>query len=536
MSLKAEVSNLKLKEGDTDLKESLISVQVQDEIEDSTSAASAGGALLETSTDSELIPESVQTTESESEGKSESEARPAKKLKEVERPRPIDKSRPFEFHELFFSVTDPKSAITFSNNVFTRLSGYPAEVLSGQLHKLIRHPDMPRAVFKVFWDFLKAGKPVAAYVKNMSADGSYYWVMALAMPCNGGYLSVRLKPGSELFQKVRRLYSKTLELEKKEEKSTNARKAMEKAENFLFDSLKEEGYESYESFMWTALQEEMYHREEKITSSGHVDQIHQLNIPVRQKKLQILLGELFEQLEKLEKLHDVLMDQAEHMLELARSILLLSLNAQISSAKLDQTDQSLNVAAENMGSQSIDGEKKLMEIQQLVTYLNQLLRKLSFNIIASKLQVEMINLFMHDSSETSESDGIEHQRSSPFQLKDEEVVEMLLDAVSPHLNLVAESLSELPENLRKLKNGVNGIENFLDVLRFIHIIGKVEIARMNDQESSFSNTFQELVLEVNNAQEKLDELTEFLLMNEQMSQQLAAHDYELRSIIQWMEQ
>ena len=52
-------------------------------------------------------------------------------------------------------------------------------------------------------------KPVAAYVKNIAADGSFYWVMAVAVPVQEGFVSVRLKPSSELFAQVQSIYAET---------------------------------------------------------------------------------------------------------------------------------------------------------------------------------------------------------------------------------------------------------------------------------------------------------------------------------------
>ena len=54
---------------------------------------------------------------------------------------------------------------------------------------------MPRAVFQVLWDYLEAGRPIAAYVKNLAKNGNHYWVVATVAPTgDGGYLSVRMKP------------------------------------------------------------------------------------------------------------------------------------------------------------------------------------------------------------------------------------------------------------------------------------------------------------------------------------------------------
>ena len=115
---------------------------------------------------------------------------------------PIPVERPFAVHEIFFSTTDRKGIIRSGNRVFTRVSGYTNEELVGAPHNIVRHPDMPRVVFQLLWTEIGAGRSIAAYVKNMASDGSYYWVLATAMPVGDGYLSVRLKPTSPLLATV----------------------------------------------------------------------------------------------------------------------------------------------------------------------------------------------------------------------------------------------------------------------------------------------------------------------------------------------
>ena len=95
---------------------------------------------------------------------------------------PLDRERPFGADELFFSTTDRRGVILAGNAVFQRVADYAEEELIGQAHNIVRHPDMPRGVFRVFWDHLDAKKPIAAYVKNMARDGAYYWVVATAVP------------------------------------------------------------------------------------------------------------------------------------------------------------------------------------------------------------------------------------------------------------------------------------------------------------------------------------------------------------------
>ena len=88
------------------------------------------------------------------------------------------------FHEpdLIVSKTDLKGRITYANQVFCRMAGYTDAELAGAPHSIIRHPDMPRAVFKLLWDTVLAGKEIFAYVKNMSRNGDFYWVFAHVTP------------------------------------------------------------------------------------------------------------------------------------------------------------------------------------------------------------------------------------------------------------------------------------------------------------------------------------------------------------------
>lgn len=113
------------------------------------------------------------------------------------------------------SRTDERGVIQSANKTFQRLSGFEWDELLGAPHKIIRHPDMPKCVFRVFWDRLKAGKPVGAYVKNRAKNGRYYWVFAIALPVEGGFVSVRLKPGSPIFDNVKKVYAALLEEERK---------------------------------------------------------------------------------------------------------------------------------------------------------------------------------------------------------------------------------------------------------------------------------------------------------------------------------
>ncbi len=171
--------------------------------------------------------------------------------------RPSSGAAPFELNEVFFSRTDDRGVIESCNYIFRRVSNYDWEEIIGAPHKLIRHPDMPRGVFQLFWDVLKSGKTIGAYVKNRSKDNLHYWVFAAVVPCEGGgYLSARIKPTSPLLAEIQTLYAQMALAEKEEGLSpVESMQIME-------DWVREKGFDDYQHFASYALAEELIARDE----------------------------------------------------------------------------------------------------------------------------------------------------------------------------------------------------------------------------------------------------------------------------------
>lgn len=125
---------------------------------------------------------------------------------------PTRRERIMREDDFIVSKTDPKGIITYCNPIFIEFSGYSEEELLGTQHNIIRHPDMPRAAFKLVWDTIQGGQEVFAYVKNMSKDGGFYWVFTHITPDFGpggnivGYTSVRRCPKREAIEKVAPVY------------------------------------------------------------------------------------------------------------------------------------------------------------------------------------------------------------------------------------------------------------------------------------------------------------------------------------------
>ena len=135
----------------------------------------------------------------------------------------IQKGEEICFDENLFIVckTDLKGKITYGNDLFIEISGYSEKELIGAPHSILRHADMPRAVFKLLWDRIQSGKEVFAYVKNRAKSGKFYWVHAYVTPIVDsrknqiiGYHSVRRSPSKKGVEIVEPLYRKMLDAEK----------------------------------------------------------------------------------------------------------------------------------------------------------------------------------------------------------------------------------------------------------------------------------------------------------------------------------
>lgn len=166
---------------------------------------------------------------------------------------PTGRESPFADDEIIVSKTDPKGRITYANDVFLRVSRYTLAEVVGAPHSIIRHPEMPRCVFKLFWDTIQAGEEIFAYVLNMASNGDHYWVFAHVTPSfdtNGnviGYHSSRRKPEMAQINAIAPLYKSLWEAEQ----GAHGRKGgMIEASSQLASALKERGM-TYDRFVFS---------------------------------------------------------------------------------------------------------------------------------------------------------------------------------------------------------------------------------------------------------------------------------------------
>lgn len=159
----------------------------------------------------------------------------------------------FEQNEIIVSKTDSKGKLVYVNDVFCRVAEMTTAEVIDQPHNIIRHPDMPRVIFKLLWETIEAGQEIFAYVKNMSKTGKYYWVIAHVTPSyngNGeinGYHSNRRSPSKIAVEKISKLYH---QLREEEKRHSNAKDGLE-ASYEMFTNFLAEQNKSYSEFIWS---------------------------------------------------------------------------------------------------------------------------------------------------------------------------------------------------------------------------------------------------------------------------------------------
>lgn len=153
--------------------------------------------------------------------------------------------RTFDESEIIVSKTNLKGWITYANRVFQKIAGYDERELVGAPHSIVRHPEMPRCIFKLLWDTIEAPKEIFAYVINRAKNGDHYWVLAHVTPSfDGGgkltgYHSSRRVPDRRVLDEVIVPLYRTLVDE--ENRHEDRKVGMAKSHEILVNLLNEKG-------------------------------------------------------------------------------------------------------------------------------------------------------------------------------------------------------------------------------------------------------------------------------------------------------
>lgn len=158
----------------------------------------------------------------------------------------------FSDNEIIVSKTDLTGRMTYCNDVFIRVSGYSEDECIGKQHSLIRHPAMPRSIFKLLWDTLNNGQEIFAYVVNRCKNGDFYWVNAHVTPSRDslgniiGYHSNRRTPDAAIVKNtIEPLYAKLLQIEQSHD---NRKEGLAAASAAIRELLSQSGMEYDEFF------------------------------------------------------------------------------------------------------------------------------------------------------------------------------------------------------------------------------------------------------------------------------------------------
>lgn len=399
----------------------------------------------------------------------------------------------FDLSELFFSITKIDSTILSGNETFMRISGYTRDEIIGQYHNIIRHPDMPRVVFKTFWDFLNAGKSVAAYVKNRTKAGGYYWVFSVVFPLKECYISIRIKPNSQLFSSVKGIYSQLL----KAQESLD----MQESEALLFGILKSLGYRDYAHFMNEALVSELLMRKKLFVESEAKDDSFcsksELKLKVEglycsSKKMLDRYAKWFEKIDEFGKIKLLFEEKSLVLSSLARDIVFLSLNASVASYRVDAYGETFGVLASDIRVNAKENDILIAKIDALSQSLSESLNEVIFLVSSISLQMEMITYFIRELFENNNEELTQN-------------VSFLFELVHLYNKKLSELVLVIDKTIQKSILHLNTLEQQIMYLGYIQIYGVIESARSNDESSGFTEIFLQLKsLIANTAQEVLE--------------------------------
>lgn len=119
-------------------------------------------------------------------------------------------------NDFLVSKTDLKGRIIYCNQIFMDMAEYRESELISKPHNIIRHPDVPKAIFRYLWQEIPQKQEVFAYIINRSKNGNDYWVYAniTASTDERGeitdYYSVRRKPNERALETIIPLYKQMI--------------------------------------------------------------------------------------------------------------------------------------------------------------------------------------------------------------------------------------------------------------------------------------------------------------------------------------
>ena len=358
------------------------------------------------------------------------------------RDAPLTAEASFRIDELFFSRTDSRGRIVAGNEVFQRVSGFNWSEMMGKPHNIVRHPDMPRAVFHILWERIRDGLPTATYVLNRTKDGAPYWVFAIVSPLNDGYISVRLKPSADLHGAATAIYREVRAYER-----THDPKPADSAA-LLLAKLADAGFPTFDAFMASAILQETRSRNAQLARET----------PTHVTALERLLATT-----------GGLLAASEAVATATWEYRYVPMNLRIQAGSLGDAGNSMSIISRNYGILMQSIEEMLALFREAGQGMTGAIAFGAFRDCAARIQAEMADVFLQEQTdETGVADEIQRLQD----LRDDQ----LRDAVS-RLSVIydcAQRFSTVKSDMDRLTSGLAAIK----------VMGKVESARISEGQFS----------------------------------------------------
>ncbi|HPI40130.1 MAG TPA: PAS domain-containing protein [Pseudobdellovibrionaceae bacterium] len=400
----------------------------------------------------------------------------------------------FDLFELFFSLTDKRGIIESFNKVFVRVSEFSPEELYKKPHNIIRHPDTPRAVFKLLWDVISDQRPLCAYVKNKTKKGKHYWVFAMAFPVHSGYVSIRIKPSSIYFEKIENLYKQMLSVEKSK---TDRNEGISLSTALLENTIKTLGFDNYEDLMKVFLVEELQQRRRLLSSEAQG--LSQETIPKISQTTKSSIAQLynisqscfknssalFQSVLGFEKSIDYFDEVAKEIKMTGHEVNLFTTNLVISADQLGQKGAVLSVVSEGFGKMAAEIKEEIEKLSASIALVRKDHSDMKFYAAVSQLQIEMLYFFIKEIliQGWSEDPIISENEKSDFKKKSD----LLKILVSENINKIESQLTQFRNTFSQVSKSIQDLTSIITGMDVIKISGKIEISRISDATQSLSN-------------------------------------------------
>lgn len=372
----------------------------------------------------------------------------------------------FGFDELFFSRTNKKGVLESGNSVFQRVSQYEWNELLGKPHKVVRHPEMPRGVFQLFWDTILKDQTIGAYVVNQSRDGGFYWVFAMVTPISEGFLSVRLKPSSSIFEIIKKKYSELLGIEKK--KNLNPKDS----QSILLEMISDLGFVDYRQFMVEALMQELESR-----------QIQLKEPPL--EMLSLLRGTLDS--------GALLQKNSEEIFLAYRKSSFAPLNLEIQAARIGEVAASVAVISAQYASLAKEIQSEINKFVSAGKLVQSRVKDCQFYVCNSILQKEMYQFFEQETKETPIEKT--HEMNILVDLKDAQIEQAKMSLLD--IQKGYDEFQKVYEEVRKQAIG----------LEMVNLSGKIEIAKLENTSNELMGLLEELEVFKDDLKKGLDKIS-----------------------------